>query len=395
MTTRPCLNCITPPHILTRLLDSRDDAIRAAALRTFLATERLRGERAVRSLMGITAAGPSSGRRTVYDCHRRRILPAASIAHTEDGPASSDASVNRAFDGLGDTRGFFLEIFERNSIDGNGMRLEGYVHFGNSYNNAFWDGREMVFGDGDGRIFTDFTRSLDVIGHELSHGVTEHTAGLEYHGQSGALNESMSDVFGSLVKQWKNRQSAAEADWLIGAEILTPEIDADALRSMKAPGQAYDNPLLGKDPQPAHMRDFVELPDTEEGDFGGVHINSGIPNHAFYLAATAIGGYAWEAPGHVWYQALLASHQNTGFSEFASTTVQKAGELYGNGSDVQKAVYDAWAQVGIRSGSRPGTPSSDQPGEQQPGLIDVVTRLDTLIDEVRALSAELQKSRTR
>src|SRR5262245_10749917 len=117
--------------------------------------------------------------------------------------------------GSGTTRQFYRDLFDRNSIDDHGMRLEGYVHRGVEFNNAFWDGQVMVFGDGDGRIFTDFTKSLDVIAHELTHGVTEHTAGLEYHNQSGALNESMSDVFGSLVKQWSLQQSASEADWLI------------------------------------------------------------------------------------------------------------------------------------------------------------------------------------
>src|SRR5262249_55590064 len=156
------------------------------------------------------------------------------LARSEDGAPSADESVNRAFDGLGKTREFYKTTFDRNSIDGNGMRLDGYVHRGRQYNNAFWDGREMVFGDGDGRLFTDFTKSLDVIGHELTHGVTEFTAGLEYHNQSGALNESISDVFGSLIKQWSLQQTAAQADWLIGAEVFTPGVEADALRSMKS-----------------------------------------------------------------------------------------------------------------------------------------------------------------
>src|SRR5262249_27643424 len=161
---------------------------------------------------------------------------------TEDGGASADETVNRAFDGFGTTRDFYKAVFDRNSIDDHGMRLDGYVHRGVKYNNAFWDGQEMVFGDGDGAGFTDFTRSLDVIAHELTHGVTEKTAGLIYHNQQGALNESISDVFGSLVKQWSLEQPAETADWLIGAEVFTPGIAGDALRSMKAPGTAYNNP---------------------------------------------------------------------------------------------------------------------------------------------------------
>ena len=343
-----CLNCITPPHLLKKLLESSDSRIREAALNTLLATARLRGERFVRGFIAGAAAAPSSGRRTVFDCDNGTFLPSATIARTEDGPASSDQSVNRAFDGLGATREFYREVFDRNSIDDRGMRLDGYVHRGVQYNNAFWDGREMVFGDGDGVIFTDFTQSLDVIAHELAHGVTEFTAGLEYHNQSGALNESMSDVFGSLVKQWSLNQTADEADWLIGADVFTPGIEADALRSMKAPGKAYDNQMFGKDPQPDHMNRYVNLPDTEEGDNGGVHINSGIPNKAFYLTAIGVGGRAWEAPGHIWYEALKASNISTEFQEFADTTYAKAGNLYGTGSVEQQAVLAAWREVGIR-----------------------------------------------
>ena len=238
----------------------------------------------MRSLYLGTAA-PAQGRRTIFDCRNSTNLADAVLARSEDGAESGDASVNPPSTASAAPGSSTPRSCGRNSIDDRGMRLDGYVHRGVRYNNAFWDGREMVFGDGDGRIFSDFTGSLDVIGHELTHGVTEYTANLEYHVQSGALNESMSDVFGSLVKQWVAQQTADQADWLIGADIFTPGMDADALRSLSRPGEAYDNELLGKDPQPAHMRDFVELPDTEDGDNGGVHINSGIPNKAFYLAA--------------------------------------------------------------------------------------------------------------
>jgi Zn-dependent metalloprotease len=293
-------------------------------------------------------ATSTHGRRTVFDCANITSVSSATVARTEDGPASADNSVNNAFEGLGSTRDFYRDVLDRDSIDGRGMRLNGYVHFGAGFSNAFWDGSHMIFGDGDGVLFTDFTGSLDVIAHELTHGVTEFTAGLEYHKQPGALNESMSDVFGSLVKQWARKQTANQADWLIGAEIFTPEIDADALRSMKAPGTAYNNPLLGRDPQPDTMSKFVMLPDTDEGDNGGVHINSGIPNKAFFLTAIGIGGYAWEAPGHIWYAALQASSELTDFQEFADMTHVKAGQLYGPQSAEQQAVAAAWKEVGIR-----------------------------------------------
>ena len=210
----------------------------------------------------------------------------------------------------------------------------------------------MVFGDGDNVIFTGFTGSTDVIGHELTHGVTGSEANLTYQGQSGALNESISDVFGSLVKQFKLGQTADKADWLIGAGILAKGIQGVALRSMKAPGTAYDDPGLGKDPQPATMSGYVQ---TGE-DNGGVHTNSGIPNHAFFLVAAAIGGNAWEKAGKIWYDTLVdhSLKANASFATFANLTLAKAGSLYGVNSVEQKAVRDAWAKVGVLKAAKPG-----------------------------------------
>jgi Zn-dependent metalloprotease len=382
-----CFSCITPPHILRKLLQSSDPDVHNAALSTLLTTAGLRGERMVRaSITGTLSGSSSDGARTIFDCRNRRVLTAARQIRTETGTASSDETVNRAFDGLGATRNFYREILKRNSIDDRGMRLDAYAHFSQNYNNAFWNGQSMVFGDGDGRIFTDFTKSLDVIAHELTHGVTEHTAGLEYHNQSGALNESMSDVFASLVKQWTLKQSAAQADWLIGAEIITPGIEADALRSMKAPGTAYNNSLLGEDPQPDHMRKYVQLDDTEEGDWGGVHINSGIPNKAFFLVATKLGGYAWEAPGHIWYESLKASTPDTVFQEFADTTWVKAGQLYGTGSIQQQAVAAAWGEVGIRTGAAPTPMPGEVPGDS---LAALANRIEALSAQIQTLTTEV------
>jgi Zn-dependent metalloprotease len=386
MTHTRALNCIVPPHILTKLLESSDSDVREAARQTLLSNARLQGQRDVRAT-SLGRAAPAQGRRTVFDCRHSTFLPSAVLARSEDGTASGDASVNRAFDGFGATREFYLSVLGRNSIDDRGMRLDGYVHRGSHYNNAFWDGQEMVFGDGDGVIFSDFTGSLDVIGHELTHGVTEFTAGLEYHNQSGALNEHMSDAMGSLVKQYKLGQTADQADWLIGPEVFTPGIAADALRSMKAPGTAYDNPTLGKDPQPASMDGYVDLPDTDEGDNGGVHINSGIPNHAFYLVAVGIGGNAWEAPGHIWYESLRASTQTTDFQAFADTTASKAGELYGAGSNEQTAVREAWDQVGITISTAGARRPARAPAGAIPTPRDEIVRQ---VDELAALADKLR-----
>jgi Zn-dependent metalloprotease len=339
--------CIIPPYLLQKLLESDDPRIREAALESLVSSAVVRAHRsAVASLAAPSA--PTDGRRTIFDCKHRTALSRASVVRTEDGAASADSSVNQAYDGLGATRDFYREVLQRNSIDDRGMRLDGYVHRGRKFNNAFWDGREMVFGDGDGVLFTDFTGSLDVIAHELTHGVTQFTANLNYADQSGALNESVSDVFGSVVKQWKLGQTADQADWLIGSEVFTPGVAGDALRSMKAPGTAYDNAQLGKDPQPAHMRDYVHLPDTQEGDNGGVHINSGIPNRAFYLAAMALGGHAWERAGKIWYVTLRDRlRPDSGFRAAATLTVAVAGELFGTRSTPVGAVRAAWKKVGV------------------------------------------------
>jgi Zn-dependent metalloprotease len=222
--------------------------------------------------------------------------------------------------------------------------LDSTVHYGQKYDNAFWNGSQMVYGDGDGKIFQRFTKCLDVIGHELTHGVTQYEAGLNYQDQPGALNESMSDVFGCLVKQWSLKQTVARADWLVGKGLFTSKVKGVALRSMKDPGTAYDDPMLGKDPQPAHMKDYYKGTD----DNGGVHINSGIPNRAFYLTAAAIGGFAWEKAGKIWYTALCNRlRPSSNFKAARQATISAAAQLYGPGSDEEKAVSAAWTQVGV------------------------------------------------
>jgi len=290
------------------------------------------------------ALAPPQKKRSIYDAKHSEDLPGAVVRSEGQSPVA-DKAVNQAYDGLGDTFDFYQKVYQRNSIDNAGMPLNATVHYGQSYDNAFWNGQQIVFGDGDNVIFTDFTGATDVIGHELTHGVTGSEANLTYQGQSGALNESISDVFGVMVSQFKQNQTADKADWLIGAGILAKGVQGVALRSMKAPGTAYNDPRLGKDPQPADMAHYVN---TAE-DNGGVHINSGIPNHAFYLVATALGGYSWERAGQIWYQTLVDHNlkANATFATFANLTIQHAAGRYGANSDEQKAVRDAWAKVGV------------------------------------------------
>lgn len=332
---------ILPPHILKKLAES--DRHRARALNTITLTEQARGRRAL--MRGLFAGVPAGElRRTIYDAQQQQQLP-GKLVRGEGDPVTSDVCATEAYEYCGKTYDFYNTIFSRNSVDDRGMRLDSSIHYGEQYDNAFWDGQQMIYGDGDHDLFNRFTISLDVIGHELTHGVTQNTAALQYTSQSGALNESMSDVFGSMVKQWALGQSVDKADWLIGAGLLTPAIHGVALRSMKDPGSAYDDPQLGKDPQPKTMAGYVNT--TE--DNGGVHINSGIPNYAFYLAASAIGGNSWDKPGKIWYNTLTKRLTPTAdFQAAADGTVGSAGELFGANSPEQTAVINAWVKIGIQ-----------------------------------------------
>ncbi len=342
---RPSVHSIVPPHIfahMARLPDSHWPGLAERAKESLVFASELRSERV--ALRGITPLATSSGggeRRTVYDADHGFGLPGRPVRREGDAP-TADVSVDEAFDALGATYDYYLKVHGRNSIDGRGLPLDASVHYRRAFNNAFWNGRQMVFGDGDGQVFNRFTQSLDVIGHELTHGVTQYEAGLDYQGQSGALNEHMSDVFGSLVKQFTHGQSAKQADWLIGEGLWANGVHGVALRSMKAPGTAYDDPRVGKDPQPAHMDGYVDTAD----DNGGVHINSGIPNHAFYLAAVGFGGKAWLKAGKVWYAALTQTlRRDADFLVAAAATVDAAGKEFGNkGAAVVRA---AWSRVGI------------------------------------------------
>ncbi len=331
---------ILPPHILHRLARHGDDDERVVAIETLVATERFRGERhTIADALREVPAGVK--RRTLYDAGHVQRLP-GKLVRGEGDPPARDGAVNEAFDGLGATYDFYAEVLKRNSIDDRGQRLDASVHYGRRYDNAFWNGRQMVFGDGDGKLFQGFTGCLEVIGHELTHGVIETEAALVYSDQPGALNESFADVLGILVKQWKLRQKASEASWLIGEGLLAQGVKGVALRSMKAPGTAYDDRRLGKDPQPAVMKDYVHT----EDDNGGVHINSGIPNHAFYLAAVKLGGHAWEKAGPIWYHALCNTlSRKSDFAGAAQATAISASVLFG--ASAEAAVQAAWAEVGV------------------------------------------------
>jgi len=355
MTAHDRFRSVVPPYLLQAVARAAEHPRAAAAARTALAemsaVSAPKHEHRVRPRQ-LAATPDRSPQRTIADAAGTTTLP-GTVVRREGEPATGDAAVDEAYAGLGATHAFWLEVFGRVSIDGAGLPLDATVHYGQDYDNAYWDGQRMVFGDGDDEVFRRFTVALDVIGHELAHGVTQYTADLTYEGQSGALNESVSDVFGSLVAQYAAGQTAEQATWLIGEGLFTDAVHGDALRSMRAPGTAYDDPVLGKDPQPSTMAGYVQT--TE--DSGGVHLNSGIPNHAFFLAATAIGGNAWEGAGAVWWDALTsdATTESIDFAGFARVTVDAAARRFGRGSAEATAVADAWRTVGVLGATAAGT----------------------------------------
>lgn len=347
-------NCyILPPHMLTSLAQHGTPEQRTMALHMLGHDHSIRTVRMAQGLTANKHAGTrttlSSDRelhRAIYDARHTIQFPGDPM-RSEDQPPMGDSAVNEAYDALGWTHALYLQVYDRNSIDDAGLPLEASVHYGSQYSNAFWNGERMIFGDGDGQLFNRFTTALDVVGHELTHGVIEDEAKLAYVGQSGALNESISDVFGSLVKQYSLRQSVDQADWLIGKGLFTNNVQGEALRSLRAPGSAYDDQVLGKDPQPCRMHEFVQ---TVE-DNGGVHINSGIPNYAFYLVATHIGGFAWEKAGRIWYETLRDPRlrPTATFRMFARLTQANAERVYGSNSREWEAVHEAWTQVGVHA----------------------------------------------
>ncbi|GAA4059508.1 M4 family metallopeptidase [Agromyces indicus] len=349
---------IVPPWLLLRVAEATDrfDVAADAAQRSLRHDVPLRELRAEGGHPSFGAppvprerpslrpgAEPEPDRR-ISDAGGAQTLPGR-LVRREGEPATGDEAVDQAYDGLGETYRLFQRVFGRDAIDGAGAPLEATVHFGDRYDNAFWDGERMVFGDGDGEVFRGFTQSLSVIGHELAHGVTEATARLRYRDQSGALNEHVSDVFGALVEQYAMGQDAGAATWLIGEGVFTDLVEGRALRSMIEPGTAYDDDVLGRDPQPAHFRDYIRTAD----DNGGVHLNSGIPNRAFALAAVELGGFAWEHAGRVWYDTLTGGTlgPDDGFAVFAAATLGSARARFGATSAEVRAVANGWRAVGL------------------------------------------------
>jgi Zn-dependent metalloprotease len=342
--------CFVPSDLLDTIRKSSaaDEELREIAIDTIAASEAARMLRTTFARMPMMAAVPSpAGQkyRLVYDMEGRRFPLPGKLVLEEGGDLTgvADSAVKEAHQFAGDTYDFYRQVLNRNSLDNSGMELQSSVHYGRKLNNAYWNGQQMLYGDGDGRIFIQFTKALDVVAHELTHGVIMYECNLVYQDEPGALNESFADVMSALVKQWRAGQTTDQADWLMGDAIMAPTLTprVRSLRTFKGE-KAYENhPLLGTDLQPKRMNDKYTGPD----DYGGVHINSGIPNHAFYRVATALGGNAWDTAGRIWYQTMRNLTRDSVFKDCAKMTYQVAVSSYGD--DAVKAVKEGWDAVGI------------------------------------------------
>ena len=356
------IRCIIPPYINDKLMTSSDNELAKSALLSQKLSTSVRAKRQfiadqLKIHPGLIESKAAESKKVtlnmeVYDVHHNTDLSTGTLLwQNEKTIRKLDKDAKNVIMAGKGTWAFYYEVFKRNSVDNMGLLLKHYIHYGKTLedmDNAFWDGEEMVYGDGDARIFGSFTSDIDIIGHELTHGVTQYESNLEYHNQSGALNESLSDVFGIMIKQRMLNLDVKTSNWLIGENVLLG--NQYALRSLKAPGTAYVNhPDLGTDPQPATMDKFVHLPDTSRGDFGGVHYNSGIPNFAFYVTAYNIGGFSWEKAGRIWYLAMTEKSlkEDATFENFKNLTIKKASSLFGAGSKEHKATQQGWKEAKV------------------------------------------------
>ncbi len=353
------VHCIIPPYMLTRMMESDNKKIADLAINSNFRSVRFRNDRIFfqkaslqeKTILGLIdkQSGKEAMQMEVYDCKQKTDFTGANLLwDSKNNQKITSVAGKNAIKGGKAAWDFYWQLFGRNSIDNKGLLIKQYVHFDKGMDNAYWDGRRMVYGDGDGSVFTSFTSDIDVIGHELTHGVMENEANLDYENQAGALNESFSDIFGIMIKQRYYNQDVKKSTWLIGEKVMIgPKY---AIRSMKAPGTAYINhPELGNDPQPATMDKYQNLPNTQSDDFGGVHINSGIPNFAFYVAAFNMGGYAWEKAGRIWYAVLtdVSLAQNAKFADVKNLTIIHAQKIFGINSSEVIAVKQGWSEAKV------------------------------------------------
>ena len=356
------INCILPPEMVKNIKVKGGKKERRWAEELEVEADRYRSLRsrsiptsAFKPVPKVKDGDKGSKIREVYDVQQPNSF------RKEGDPKCGNPDVDAAFEFAGAVYDFFFDQFRRDSLDGKGFKMVARVNYRihpkKPYPNAQWDltDKEMKYGEGclkkdkerygEGYgIYNSFSRDLSISAHEHAHGIIQFSGGLEYHSQAGALNESIADVFASMVVQYAGKKNVHEASWLIGENVFHKQnrnyVSGMALRSLKAPGQAYDHKVMGKDIQPFHMDAYD--PDR------GPHVNSGIPNHAFYLLAIQLGGYSWEKAGRIWYNSLeKADNPLIRFDEWANLTVQEAIGLFGSESEEALLTRRAWKLVGL------------------------------------------------
>jgi len=360
---KECCQSIIPDHIFEHLYHHHEnEKVRDRALRHLLHIRKVHRKRGAPREHEIEKGAKKVSETAtikIYNAKNNKKLPGTEWKNTS--LHHWDQAAKNAHDGLQTTYDFFLNELGRHSIDNQGMPLAATVHYDKNYDNAYWTGSskkskgQMVFGDGDGKIFNNFTNDLDVTAHELAHGVTEYTAGnafghatgLNYTpDEPGGLNEAHSDFAGSVVRQYSLKQKAPDADWLIGKDIFKITEGVRALRDMKNPGTAYDNPVIGKDlqvPDVPALQQFI----AENGKKVDPHIGSGPANRAFALAAIDLNEESWKRAYPVVYQALASLKPDATYLDCAKQQIAIAKEKYPNDPKVEEAFVKAWRAVGV------------------------------------------------
>lgn len=371
---------IIPDDLLDRISRHAPDiAARLAARRSLAITQQLRQRRQ-------EAVEPDAGEaREVYDA--KGADQRGEKVRAEDEAPIGDPAVDALYDDAGRWYERLRGDFGRDSYDGAGATLVTVAHYEARFDNAFWDGAAVWVGDGF--YFRPFHLARTVTFHEWTHALTEHTLGLAYLRQSGALNESISDCWAAALEQSYLGQRPADADWLIGRELFGPGLRGRALRDMRNPGTAYDDPVLGTDPQPAHMRDYYAGP----SDNYGVHINSGIPNRAFALAASLVDGPTIATVLPVIWRVMRGREVPPAatFQQFADAMGRVAAAEFSPA--VRDAVVAGWDAVGIvvRLAPVPGepvpVPAPETPCELSDAEILSLVRNPAVVDALLALLA--------
>ncbi len=341
-----CWCCLLPPHI-TEALSKRANSS-GSALLTHINTQGIRANRTLLSAKKPTIEDvkleKATINRRIYSAEGSELLP-GQLVWKEGDPAPKQIQVKEVAEHQQIIFDCLREVFDFSGIDGRGSTAIAIVNYGDGYVNACWNGAALLYGNGNGQEFGRFTSSLSVTAHETGHGIQESRNSLGYLGQNGAINEHLSDVIAVVVDQWSQNQTVSEGTWLVGAEIFNPwmrSLEVRAVRDFANPGFAYDSEILGgRDPQVAHMNMLY----TGSRDGGGLHINSGILNLAFFNSAIELGGYIWESGvAHVWWQAMQGLSEEVKFKDFAEklrSIAQSRNKL------VNKAVSDGLKDVGL------------------------------------------------